>query len=103
MATPAGESIKTLNPVPPTEKESTTSAEDPASFQLLDDVFRLRAADKIQTPLMAFPRSERGVSDYEYFTGQDMDRFTDQAAWHYMRSELKSVRLISNKLAVSSP
>lgn len=61
-----------------------------SKFQLLHDVFRHRAADPIQTPLMAFPKS--GVADYEYFTGKVLDRFTDTAAWHYTKANLQTVR-----------
>lgn len=52
---------------------------------LSDDLLRLRAADKVQVPLLCFPNSERGTVDYEEFTGKDIDRFVDQAAVYYMR------------------
>ena len=60
-------------------------------MQILDDLLQLRAADKDQIPLLAFPKSERGVTDYEQFTGKDLDRFVDQTAKHYMRCGLKPV------------
>lgn len=53
-----------------------------------DDLLRLRAADKIQVPLLCFPKSEQGTIDYEKFTGKDIDRFVDQAAKYYMRCGL---------------
>lgn len=58
---------------------------------LSDDLIRLRAADKIQVPLLCFPKSERGTVDYEEFTGRDIDRFVDQAAKYYMRCRLHPV------------
>ena len=67
------------------------SSESLGDFYLLDDVFKLRAADKIQIPLLAFPKSERAVAEFEYFTGQDMDRFIDVAAKHYQEVNLKAV------------
>lgn len=56
-----------------------------------DDLLRLRAADKIQVPLLCFPKSERGTVDYEDFTGRDLDRFVDQAAKYYMKRGLQPV------------
>ena len=63
---------------------------DFSKFQLLHEVFRHRAADPIQVPLMAFPKS--GFADYEYFTGEILDRFTDTAAWYYTKANLRTVR-----------
>ena len=75
------------------QKEGASPADDLGTFNFLDEVFRCRAADKIQTPLMAFPKSERGAADFEYFNGQDLDRFTDRAAWHYTAENLRTVSL----------
>ncbi|MCJ1381650.1 hypothetical protein MMC17_004761 [Xylographa soralifera] len=61
---------------------------DLSKFQLLHEVFRHRAADPVQVPLMAFPKL--GFADYEYFTGKILDRFTDTAAWHYMKIRLRT-------------
>lgn len=58
---------------------------------LSDDLIRLRAADKEQVPLLCFPRSEKGIVDYEELTGRDIDRFVDQAAKYYMRCGLRPV------------
>ena len=63
---------------------------DFSKFQLLHEVFRHRAADPIQAPLMAFPKS--GFADYEYFTGRVLDQFTDTAAWYYTEANLRTVR-----------
>ena len=60
-------------------------------INLSDDLLRLRAADKIQVPLLCFPKSERGTVDYEEFTGRDIDRYVDQAAKYYMRYGLQPV------------
>lgn len=73
---------------------SNNDAENPeidlSRFQLLHEVFRHRAADPIQRPLMAFPKS--GFADYEYFTGKVLDQFTDTAAWHYAKANIQTVR-----------
>ncbi|KAL8749393.1 MAG: hypothetical protein Q9199_007714, partial [Rusavskia elegans] len=63
--------------------------EDLGEFILIDDLFRARAKDKDQKPLIAFPRSERSVSDFEYFTARDFDRFVEHAARHYLGLGLK--------------
>ena len=62
---------------------------DFSRFQFFHDVFRHRAADPCQVPLMAFP--QRGHDDYEYYTGKDLDRFTDSAAWKYAGHGLRTV------------
>lgn len=63
-------------------------------FVLLDDLFRLRAADPVQVPLLGLPKSEKGAKDFELLTGQDLDRFVDRAAKHYAESELHVVSFI---------
>ena len=82
---------------------SNNHAENPAidlsKFQLLHEVFRHRAVDPVQTNLIAFPKS--GFADYEYFTGKVLDRYTDAAAWHYAKSNLRTVRQTHS--AVSPP
>ena len=60
-------------------------------FVLLDDLFRLRAADPVQVSLLGFPKSEKGTKDFECLTGQDLNRFVDRAAKHYKESELQAV------------
>lgn len=67
------------------------SDSDLGDLVLLDDVFKARAKDKVQTPLIAFPKSERGAGDFEFFTGQDLDRIIEHAARHYMNTKLKVV------------
>ena len=66
-------------------------------FLIADDLLRARALDKIQTPLLCFPRSERGVIDYEGFTGSDIDRFVDHAAKYYLTHGLQPVGFASPK------
>lgn len=67
------------------------SDESLGDFYLLDDVFKLRAADETQTPLVAFPKPERAVMEFEYHTGQDLDRFVDLAAKNYTEANIKAV------------
>lgn len=64
---------------------------DLGEFIVIDDLFKARANDKFQKPLIAFPRSERGTSDFELFTGRDLDRFVEHAARYYIQSGVKVV------------
>lgn len=74
--------------------------EDLGEFVLIDDLFKARARDKIQTPLIAFPKSKRGISDFEFFTGQDLDRFIEHAARYYSQAGL---RVVSNPSLLRLP
>lgn len=46
-------------------------------LKVLDDIIRHGAADDPQLPILGYPRSESSVSDYEQFTGRNLDRFVD--------------------------
>ncbi|KAL8707032.1 MAG: hypothetical protein Q9225_007868, partial [Loekoesia sp. 1 TL-2023] len=72
-------------------RETNELDDDLGEFVLIDDLFKARAKDKSQTPLIAFPKSERGVSDFEFFTGSDLDRFVEHAARYYIQAELSVV------------
>lgn len=65
--------------------------DDLGEFVLIDDLFKARAKDQSQKPLIAFSKSERGVSDFEFFTGSDLDRFIEHAASYYMQAGLRVV------------
>lgn len=60
-------------------------------LMIFDDLLRLRAADKTEVPLLCFPRSERGIVDYDEFTGRDIDRFVDHAVKYYLKCRLHPV------------
>ncbi|KAL6230386.1 hypothetical protein BDW75DRAFT_244866 [Aspergillus navahoensis] len=46
----------------------------------LDDLIRLRAADAVQEPILAYPKQTQDAAvEYEYFTGEDLDSMIDQA------------------------
>ncbi|OGM51363.1 putative NRPS-like enzyme [Aspergillus bombycis] len=48
-------------------------------LHVLDDLIRLRAADPVQLPILAYPKpSNDDATSYEYFTGQDLDCMVDQ-------------------------
>ncbi|KAJ5627262.1 hypothetical protein N7528_004689 [Penicillium herquei] len=47
-------------------------------LNVLDDLIRLRAADVIQYPILAYPTSQNDATSYDYYTGQDLDEMIDQ-------------------------
>ena len=63
---------------------------DFSKFRLLHEVFRHRAEDPLQTPIMAFPKHEH--HDFEYFTAKDLDACTNRAAWLY---EVRGLQVVS--------
>ncbi|KAJ5280703.1 AMP-dependent synthetase/ligase [Penicillium angulare] len=67
------------------ESPSSSCAVDPlvqkfGQLNILDDLIRLRAADAIQYPILAYPSSGDNASFYESYTGQDLDELIDQTA-----------------------
>lgn len=60
-------------------------------LKVLDDIVRHRAADKVQVPILGYPKSESSVSDYELFTGQQLDSFIDATVKYLLASGLKAV------------
>ncbi|KAL8799308.1 MAG: hypothetical protein Q9182_005983 [Xanthomendoza sp. 2 TL-2023] len=77
--------------------------ENLGDFVLLDDIFRSRAKDKVQQPLLAFPQSERGVSDFVSFTGRDLDRFIENTARYYLNVGLKAQQNHLARVALLGP
>ncbi|KAJ5613372.1 hypothetical protein N7510_006566 [Penicillium lagena] len=50
-------------------------------LHVLDDLIRLRAADMVQHPILAYPcsKTDSPTAIYEYYTGRDLDNMIDQA------------------------
>ncbi|KAJ6017246.1 AMP-dependent synthetase/ligase [Penicillium sp. IBT 35674x] len=48
-------------------------------LHVLDDLIRLRAADSIQCPILAYPSSDSDAALYNYYTGEQLDEMIDQA------------------------
>ncbi|PYH40351.1 putative NRPS-like enzyme [Aspergillus saccharolyticus JOP 1030-1] len=62
-------------------------------LHMLDDLIRLRAADPIQHPILAYPRpSPDETVEYEYFSGLDLDIMIDQAVYTLMDYGFKPPR-----------
>lgn len=58
----------------------------------LDDLIRLRAADAVQEPILAYPKSHDAAVEYEYFTGEDLDCMIDHAVSGLVEAGFKPVR-----------
>lgn len=61
------------------------------SLQVLDDLIRLRAADVVQYPILAYPRFDNGAASYEYYTGKQLDAMINQAVILLMDDGFKQV------------
>lgn len=66
----------------------------PSTIYTVDELVRELGSDADQTPLIAFPKTELGVDDYEYFNGRDINRLVDGAVSHLLaRNITPTVRL----------
>ncbi|KAL2870601.1 uncharacterized protein BJX67DRAFT_377951 [Aspergillus lucknowensis] len=73
-------------------------------LHVLDDLIRLRAADAVQEPILAYPRSsEGGTFSYEYFTGEDLDCMVDQAVCTMMELGIRPARKDGEIVALFTP
>ena len=54
-----------------------------------DQVIRERGCDEDQSPLIGYPRSKLGVTDYELLTGKQLDRLVDGAAKALLRAGVR--------------
>lgn len=61
-------------------------------LRVLDDILHYRAADDPPVPILGYPKSEDTVSEYESFTGKELDQLVDGAVKHFLESGLKPVR-----------
>jgi hypothetical protein len=61
------------------EKHAQSLYDEFGELKVLDDIIQHRAADDPPAPILAYPRTERSVADFEYFTGKDLDRLIDGA------------------------
>ncbi len=58
---------------------------------LVDDLIRQLSKEEDEVPLVAYPASERGVTDYEHFTAKSIDNFITNAAARLMDQGLDSI------------
>lgn len=63
-------------------------------LHVLDDLIRLRAADSIQCPILAYPSSDSDAALYNYYTGEQLDEMIDQAVSTLMEDGFRPVRAL---------
>ncbi|KAK5629598.1 hypothetical protein RRF57_005313 [Xylaria bambusicola] len=56
---------------------------------MIDDLIRERAKDEHQVPILGYPRYKDKPTDYELFTGKDLDRMVDEACRVLMKVGLE--------------
>jgi hypothetical protein len=61
-------------------------------LNVLDDLIRLRAADHVQHPILAYPSSEKDAASYIYYTGRDLDGMIDDVVAVLVESGFPPVR-----------
>lgn len=69
-------------------------------LNILDDLIRLRAADAIQHPILAYPSSGDHTTFYESYTGQDLDELIDQTVVTLIDHGFKPVCAITSQLKI---
>lgn len=62
-------------------------------LNVLDDVIRHRASDRIQYPILAYPKYENDPASYSYYTGKQLDAMIDQAAAKLVSDGFQQVRI----------
>ena len=61
-------------------------------LHVLDDLIRLRSADYVQHPILAYPSSEKDAASYKYYTGRDLDEMIDEVVTVLVDSGFPVVR-----------
>ncbi|PWY95182.1 NRPS-like enzyme [Aspergillus sclerotioniger CBS 115572] len=74
------EIVHRLPPSPP--------AEESYAYYTIDDVLRSLVRDAPDEPLVGYPQSAHGVTDYVYYTPRDLDRFANGAVKQYKKAGL---------------
>ncbi|KAJ5826436.1 hypothetical protein N7474_003574 [Penicillium riverlandense] len=86
---------------------STTDAliQQFGQLHVLDDLIRLRAADMVQHPILAYPCSntDTATATYEYYTGRDMDNMIDKAVTCLMNDGFQPPKGNGSIVAVLAP
>lgn len=60
-------------------------------FYMFDSILRQRGIDDPQAPLIAYPATQTGVSDYELFTGEHLNRLIDGACKVFLQRGFEPV------------
>lgn len=70
-------------------------------LHVLDDLIRLRAADAVQDPILAYPNSDKDAASYSYYTGQDLDEMIDHTLAVLLNHGFQPVCFTENKTLAS--
>ena len=62
------------------ERDTVNTMSTESKIWTFDQLLRQRAVDEDQTPIIAFPRSRHGTTDYDRISGFVLDQFVDGAA-----------------------
>ena len=73
-----------LPPTPPDERE--------VCLNTINDVLLERVQNVPDKPLVGYPKSSHGLSDYVFYSATDLDRFTSGAVQSFKLSGLPEVR-----------
>ncbi len=65
--------------------------EEFGDLKVLDDIICHRARDKLQVPILGYPKYPDRVDEYEQFTGRQLDCFIDAAVKRYISLGLQPV------------
>lgn len=89
-----------------TAPATSSSTTDPliqkfGQLHVLDDLIRLRAADAIQDPILAYPNSDKDAASYSYYTGQDLDEMINQTLAVLLNRRFQPVCFIGNRTMAS--
>ncbi|TRX94796.1 hypothetical protein FHL15_004257 [Xylaria flabelliformis] len=56
---------------------------------MIDDLIRVRANDEVQVPILGYPKYKDRATDYELFTGKELDRMVDETCHILMKAGLE--------------
>jgi hypothetical protein len=80
-------------PAPSTTSSATIRQANqavPESICTIDDLLRNRATTIPTVPIVAYPRTKKGLTDYVHYTAKDLDRFAEEAAKRYLEAGISS-------------
>ena len=77
----------------------SVSEEGKEDWHVVDDLLRERAGEEQQRPLLAYPRTHNGLTDYDIFTGRQLDNFTNAAVQALLEREFSPAPLDSFPVA----
>lgn len=71
--------------------QETEPRPKPQTIYTFDDVILERARDEDQVPLIAYPKTRLGITDYELIDGKLLNRLVDRAAKAFIKAGVQPV------------